>query len=226
MEQFNDEEKPIVTCNYGSVLDESKLYDMKDILKDKMLNYKITKIKCQIKSNEGIYGIELFYRNLIDGKETSIINVQSKEKDLIEQVFDLCGDYIIDMRVWINNDIKLIGFEIVTNRNRIFKFGYGKDEQLVKIPDLKNLDKIIIGFGLYVNEGNSISSIYAYYINKSNYFYHLYKGILYLRSKSQNKEYNEKKKKKLSSMSKRNQILFRICNLPQSQFFNIMKYTQ
>ena len=226
MEQFNDEEKPIVTCNYGSVLDESKLYDMKDILKDKMLNYKITKIKCQIKSNEGIYGIELFYRNLIDGKETSIINVQSKEKDLIEQVFDLCGDYIIDMRVWINNDIKLIGFEIVTNRNRIFKFGYGKDEQLVKIPDLKNLDKIIIGFGLYVNEGNSISSIYAYYINKSNYFYHLYKGILYLRSKSQNKEYNEKIQKKLSSMSKRNQILFRICNLPQSQFFNIMKYTQ
>ena len=180
MEQFNDEEKPIVTCNYGSVLDESKLYDMKDILKDKMLNYKITKIKCQIKSNEGIYGIELFYRNLIDGKETSIINVQSKEKDLIEQVFDLCGDYIIDMRVWRNNDIKLIGFEIVTNRNRIFKFGYGKDEQLVKISDLKNLDKIIIGFGLYVNEGNSISSIYAYYINKSNYFYHLYKGILYL----------------------------------------------
>ena len=226
MEQFNDEEKPIVTCNYGSVLDESKLYDMKDILKDKMLNYKITKIKCQIKSNEGIYGIELFYRNLIDGKETSIINVQSKEKDLIEQVFDLCGDYIIDMRVWINNDIKLIGFEIVTNRNRIFKFGYGKDEQLVKIPDLKNLDKIIIGFGLYINEGNSISSIYAYYINKSNYFYHLYKGILYLRSKSQNKEYNEKIQKKLSSMSKRNQILFRICNLPQNQFFNIMKYTQ
>ena len=226
MEQFNDEEKPIVTCNYGSVLDESKLYDMKDILKDKMLNYKITKIKCQIKSNEGIYGIELFYRNLIDGKETSIINVQSKEKDLIEQVFDLCGDYIIDMRVWINNDIKLIGFEIVTNRNRIFKFGYGKDEQLVKISDLKNLDKIIIGFGLYVNEGNSISSIYAYYINKSNYFYHVYKGILYLRSKSQNKEYNEKIQKKLSSMSKRNQILFRICNLPQSQFFNIMKYTQ
>ena len=224
MEQFNDEEKPIVTCNYGS--DESKLYDMKDILKDKMLNYKITKIKCQIKSNEGIYGIELLYRNLIDGKETSIINVQSKEKDLIEQVFDLCGDYIIDMRVWINNDIKLIGFEIVTNRNRIFKFGYGKDEQLVKIPDLKNLDKIIIGFGLYINEGNSISSIYAYYINKSNYFYHLYKGILYLRSKSQNKEYNEKIQKKLSSMSKRNQILFRICNLPQSQFFNIMKYTQ
>ena len=226
MEQFNDEEKPIVTCIYGSVLDESKLYDMKDILKDKMLNYKITKIKCQIKSNEGIYGIELLYRNLIDGKETSIINVQSKEKDLIEQVFDLCGDYIIDMRVWRNNDIKLIGFEIVTNRNRIFKFGYGKDEQLVKIPDLKNLDKIIIGFGLYVNEGNSISSIYAYYINKSNYFYHLYKGILYLRSKSQNKEYNEKIQKKLSSMSKRNQILFRICNLPQSQFFNIMKYTQ
>ena len=226
MEQFNDEEKPIVTCNYGSVLDESKLYDMKDILKDKMLNYKITKIKCQIKSNEGIYGIELFYRNLIDGKETSIINVQSKEKDLIEQVFDLCGDYIIDMRVWINNDIKLIGFEIVTNRNRIFKFGYGKDEQLVKIPDLKNLDKIIIGFGFYINEGNSISSIYAYYINKSNYFYHVYKGILYLRSKSQNKEYNEKMQKKLSSISKRNQILFRICNLPQSQFFNIMKYTQ
>ncbi len=201
---------------------------MKDLLGNKMINYKISKIKCQLKSNVGIFGIQFYYRNLIDGKETAIINVQPKDNSptLIEQEFDLCGEHIIDMNVWLNQDINLMGFEIITNKNRVQKFGYGNDEQLVKIPDLKGLDKIIIGFGLTVNEENCIESIYGYFIKKNIYISNLYKGILHLREKSKNPEYNEKIQKKLSNMSKRNQMLYRICRLPQNQFFNIIKYTQ
>ena len=107
-----EEENP--TSNYGTVSENTKLYDMKDILNGKMLNYKITKIKCQLKSNIGIFGIQFFYRNLIDGKETAIINVQPKDSlfSLTEQEFDLCGEQIIDMNVWLNQERILMGFEI------------------------------------------------------------------------------------------------------------------
>ena len=227
MEQIKEEVKPIVTCLYGSNQEESKLYDMNDILKDKMINYKISKIKCQLKSNKGIYGIQLIYRNLIDGKETTIIDIQSKEKDLIEQEFDLCGEYILDIKTWITLDtIILIGFEITTNRKRTFKFGYGNDEQLVRITDLSKLDKVVIGFGVYANSYGLVTGIYGYYINKNSYIYYLYEGILSLRKKLKNKEFDEKIQKKLNNMSKKNQILYRICKLSENQFYNIMKYTQ
>ena len=222
-----ENKKPTSTCIFGSVTEKSKLIDIYEILKDKIFNYKLSKIKTQSKSNKGLYGIQFIYRNLIDGKEASLINIQSKEKDLIEQEFDLNGDSIINLQIWINEDYYLSGFEIITNRNRTFKFGYGDNEPLKNIPDFKDLDKIIIGFGLYVNEDdNYITSIYGYYLNKSEFFSIMYKGILYLRRKTQNSTYVEKIKKKLGNMNKKNQILFKICNLPQNQFFNIIKYTQ
>ena len=226
MEKLNEEEKLNGTCLYGSDVEKSKRYDVSDILKEKIFNYKITKIKCQLKSNEGIYGIQFFYRNLIDGKESILINIESKEKDLIEQEFDLNGESIIDMKTWLNENIILIGFEITTDKKRFMKFGYGNDEP-IKTLDLKNLDKVIVGFGVCANEeNNSIISIYAYYVNRGKYLYNMYKGILFLRRKSQNQIYKEKIKKKIQNMSRKNQILFRICNLPQNQFFNIIKYTQ
>ena len=222
-----ENDKPIVTCIYGLVPEKSKCIDIYEILKDKIFNYKLSKIKCQIKSNKGLYGIQFVYRNLIDGKESTIINIQSKEKDLIEQEFDLNGDSIIDLKTWLNDKYILTGFEVITNRNRAQKFGYGDNDPIQGIIDLKNLDKIIIGFGVYVNEDdNFITALYGYYLNRSKFFMIMYKGILYLRKKSQNSAYVEKIKKKLPSMNKKNQILFKICNLPQNQFFNIIKYTQ
>ena len=224
-----DNDKPIDTCIYGSVLEKSKCLDIYEILKDKIYNYKLSKIKCQIKSNKGLYGIQFFYRNLIDGKESPLINIQpkEKEKDLIEQEFDLNGDSIIDLKTWLDDNYKLTGFEVITNRNRTQKFGYGNNEPIQGIIDFKNLDKIIIGFGVYINEDdNFITALYGYYLNRSKFLMIMYKGILYLRKKSQNPNFVEKIKKKLPSMNKKNQILFKICNLPQNQFFNIIKYTQ
>ena len=223
-----ENKKPTSTSNFGSVTEKSKLIDIYEILKDKIFNYKLSKIKTQSKSNKGFFGIQFIYRNLIDGKEASLINIQSKEKDLIEQEFDLNGDSIIDLKAWFNNEnYFLTGFEVITNRNRAQKFGYGDDAPLKDIIDFKDLDKIIVGFGVYVNEeDNCITSLYGYYLNRSKFFMIMYKGILYLRKKTQNPTYVEKIKKKLPTMNKKNQLLFKICNLPQNQFFNIIKYTQ
>ena len=59
---------------------------------NELLHNRLTKIKCFLKSNS-IYGIQFTYKNKIDAKETIIdVNVNSKEKDLIEKEMDINDD--------------------------------------------------------------------------------------------------------------------------------------
>ena len=227
MEQFNDEEKPIVTCNYGSVLDESKLYDMKDILKDKMLNYKITKIKCQIKSNnEGIYGIQLIYKNLITNEEKPLIEIISKEANLIEQEMNLNLEQILDIKFWLNDENRLIGFEVYTSKGNYQKFGYGKDDQLKICHELKNKERAVVGFSVIESERNGIIGMSLYHMNKRTYAFYIYKGIFSLRVKIKDDKYKNEMLEKLNKMNDiQKKILFKICCLPDNQFFNVIKFT-
>ena len=215
------------TCNYGSDLEEATQYDINDIIKKKFMDYKLSKINCHIKSEQGIYGIQFFYKNRNDGKEVCLIDIKPKEKDTFEQSFDLCGEDIINMKVWIDQiNIDLLGFEIITNKNRTKKFGYGNVEQMVKVNDFRDLNNMIMGFSVYINENNKITSIYAYYMSKNEYFWHKYDGIFSLKRKLTNQNYSEKIKKKVNGMSRENQILYRICKLPQNLFFNVIKYSK
>ena len=216
----------MLTCAYGEIEDYNN-YDLFDILGSNLLDYKLTKIKCQLKSNTSIYGIQLTYKNINDGKETTLIDIKSDEKDLIEQEMDLKDEEIKDLRVWLNENICLIGFEVTTNKNRIQKFGYGNDEELRVIKDFKNMDKIIVGFGFYanINEKKGITAIYAYFIDKHAYISYIFDGLLTLRTKVKQTIFKEKIKKKLTKMNEKNNILFKICQLPDNQFFNIIKYS-
>ena len=212
------------TCIYGTV-SESKNYDMKDILGDKLLDHRLSKIKCFLKSNTSIYGIQFTYRNINDCKETTFINVKSNEKDLIEQEMDLNNEEIKDLRIWLNDDINLIGFEVVTSKGRVQKFGYGNEEQLIKISDFEEEKRVIVGFGCYADEKNGVTAIYGYYISKKQYISVCYGGIFSLRIKLKDPEFKEKIDKKLDSMNEKNKILYKICQLPDNQFFNIIKYS-
>ena len=211
------------TCNYGTD-DNYKRYDMKDILKDKLLDYRIKKIKCQIKPNSSIYGIQFIYRNILNCEEKDIINVKPKESDLLEQEMDLNNEDIIDLRVWLK-DVKLIGFEITTSKNRVKKFGYGEEAELIKISDLENHDQIIVGFGCCENEQHEISSIYGYFISKRKYISVIFEGILWLRIKNKDPKFKQKVEEKVKKMNEKNQILYRVCNLPDNKFFNVIKYS-
>lgn len=211
------------TCIYGTVA-ESTNYDMKDILGEKLIDYRLTKIKCFLKSNTSIYRIQFTYRNTNDDKETTFIDVKSNEKDLIEQEMDLNNEEIINMRVWLNDEINLIGFEVETKKGRIQKFGYGNDDQLIKISDFEEEKRFIVGFGCYADEKNGVTAIYAYYINKKQYISIFYDGIFSLRIKLKDPKFKEKKEKELNKMNEKNKILYRISQLPDNQFFNIIKY--
>ena len=220
------------TFIYGFTGEDSKVYDMEDILGKNLLDYKISKIKCFVKSNKSIYGIQFIYRNIFIYEEKAFIDVKSKEKDLIEQEMDLSNEDIKDLRVWLDQDIKLLGFEVITNKNRIQKFGYGDgEEQLRTISDLKEGDKVIVGFGCYADDKDGVTAIYGYYVNRKKYNYHrkyfaaIYSGILSLRVKIKDPKYKEKIERKVEKMDVRNKILFRVAQLPDYQFYNILKYS-
>ena len=214
----------ILSCNYGTVQGDSVHYTIKDkIGKDNILDYKITKIKCQLKSNEGIKGIQFFYKNINTGKEQALIDIKKDDKDLIDQEFILNNEDIIDLKVFLNNDVVLIGFEVTTNKNRSKKFGYGENENLITVNDLENLDKIIVGFGVCSNN-EGITSIYCYYSSKRDYVFFLYTGMLSLRIRLKDSKFNEEVNKKLPKMSDKNKLLYRISSLPDNLYFNVIKY--
>ena len=65
-----------------------------------------------------------------------------------------------------------------------------------------------------------------YHMDKRTYGFYIYKEIFMLRSKVRNdKNKNEmgKKTDKMNDIKKK--ILFKICTLPDNQFFNIIKFT-
>ena len=215
------------TVNFGRVDENSKYYDIRDEVGKKILDYRLVKIKCQLKSNDSIYGIQFIYRNINTNKEEALINFKSKENeiDLIEQEMSFDFEEIVDLRTWLSEDIKLIGFEITTNRGKSQKFGYGNDEELRKCPEFENNDKTIVGFGITADDKNGVTSIYAYYLNKRTYAFYIYSGVFSLRIKIKDAEFRKKIESKLSSMSEKNKVLFKVCSLPDNQFFNIIKYT-
>ena len=212
--------------NYGRVDENSKYYDIRDELGKKILDYRVAKIKCQLKPNDSIYGIQIIYRNINTNKEETLTNFQSKEnnKDLIEQEISFGFEEITELRTWLSEEIKLIGFEVTTNRGRSKKFGYGNDEELRKCPDFENHDKTIVGFGIVGDDKNGVTSIYAYYLKRRTYAFYMYSGIFSLRIKIKNEEYKKKVESRVPTMSEKFRILYRVCSLPDNQFFNIIKY--
>ena len=213
------------TCSYGFDGENSKYYDVNDEAGESILNYKIKKIVCQIKSNKCIYGIQIIYRNINDGKEKTLINVVTpKGSDLIEQEMNFGVEEIVDLRTWVSKDFKLIGFEITTNKGRIQKFGYGNDEDLRKIPEFEKNENNIVGFCVSADDENGVTSLFAYYINKENYAFHIYSGVFSLRIKIKDEKYKKMIENLFPTMNERNKILYRICCLPDNQFFHVIKY--
>ena len=197
-------------------------YDFCDkIEEEKILNYKIHKIICKNNSkNQYIDSIKIICKNRLDGKIETLIDTPSMDSNLIQMEFELAElEEIISVRVWTNN--RLLGFEIKTNKNRIKKFGYGDEYNLIKIDDLETGDKIIVGFGVYACEQLGVTSLFCYYTDIKFYSIVLYSGIFYLRAKIKKNrlEANVTKKE-----DEKMYAIKRLCELPDILFFEIMKF--
>ena len=216
------------TSIFGRFINEnSKIYDIRDKVGKKILDYRLIKIKCQLKSNDCIYGIQFIYRNINTNKEETLINVEPKDLDLsnlIDQEMDFGLEEIVDLRVWLSEETKLIGFEVTTNRGRTQKFGFGNEEELRKCPNFDSNENCIVGFGVIAEEKNGIVGMYAYFVKRKLYAFYSYNGVFKLRIKMKKEEYRKQIESKKSSLKDKNQILYKVCSLPDNQFFNIIKY--
>ena len=214
------------SCLYGKSEIDSKIHNIRDILGNNILDYRITKIKCQIKSNEGIYGIEMVYKNLITEEEKTLINIKSEEPNLIEQVIKFDLEIILDIKFWCNDENKLIGFEVNTNKGKFQKFGYGDDNQLKLCHQIKNKERVVVGFCFYEKENKGITGMFIYHMNKKTYAFFIYKGIFGLRVKIKNDKYKKEIEKTVDKFDDiKKKLLFKICCLSDNQFFNVIKYT-
>ena len=214
------------SCLYGKSEIDSKIHNIRDILGNNILDYRITKIKCQIKSNEGIYGIEMVYKNLITEEEKTLINIKSEEPNLIEQEIKFDLEIILDIKFWCNDENKLIGFEVNTNKGKFQKFGYGDDNQLKLCHQIKNKERVVVGFCLFEKENKGITGMFIYHMNKKTYAFFIYKGIFGLRVKIKNDKYKKEIEKTVDKFDDiKKKLLFKICCLSDNQFFNVIKYT-
>ena len=214
------------SCLYGKSEIDSKIHNIRDILGNNILDYRITKIKCQIKSNEGIYGIEMVYKNLITEEEKTLINIKSEEPNLIEQEIKFDLEIILDIKFWCNDENKLIGFEVNTNKGKFQKFGYGDDNQLKLCHQIKNKERVVVGFCFYEKENKGITGMFIYHMNKKTYAFFIYKGIFGLRVKIKNDNYKKEIEKTVDKFDDiKKKLLFKICCLSDNQFFNVIKYT-
>ena len=66
------------TSNYGIINDIITNYDIKSLLGEYILNYKLYKIRCWTETNKGISGIQITYKDKITSKEILIIDISPK----------------------------------------------------------------------------------------------------------------------------------------------------
>lgn len=214
-----------VTCMYGSLLENSKYESAKKNAKDKILNYSLSKILCQITQNH-IVGLKFFYTDRTDGSVSTFVNIEPpKDKgDLIEQEMELSSfENVIDARVWLK-DVKLTGFEITTSKGNIQKFGYGSDQELILIHDFENHDQAVVSFGAYYDDKEGVTGIEMDYLDKRKYYISLYSGVFYLRLKMKKEDYRKNMDIKIKDKPEHLQVLYRTCSLPDNSFFGVMKY--
>jgi len=221
-------DKLALSCFYGERDGNSISTSVLDKVGDKLINYRISKIRTQYDAEKKrFYGMQFFYKNLEEGTETPIINIVSNKSKLVEQEMDLNHEEIVDVKIWLSSDVCLLGFEIITNKNKFKKFGGGNDDELITVDDLQQKDKVVLTFSANKSKDTDIiTGIDFHYINKDEYVFLLYEGVLSLRNRIKKPEFQMKVEKEiLPKASDTNKVLYKICALPDNQFSNIIKYS-
>ena len=211
------------TPNYGLITEKSIILDDCEIFKEFLIGYRLYKIKCWIDNDAGIVGIQLCYKDRETNEEIISINKYKPEDSNLQEFILEPLELITRITIWKDNSLK--GFEIITNKKRIKRFGYDNGEKIVPEEFEETNINIILGFFFTYEPNIGISSMGCYYLNRKYFSIILYSGILYLRIKLKDENYKNEIKKKLKDMDISDRALYFACLLPSNQFFGIIKYT-
>ena len=114
---------------------------------------------------------------------------------------------------------------VKTNKKREKLFGYDIGDQIVPEAFEDEGKNVILGFFFTFEPNMRTSSIGCYYLNKTFFSLILYSGILYLRIRLKDEKFRNEIEKKLDKLDKTYVALFRMCLLPNMQFYGVLKYS-
>ena len=208
------------TSCFGLINKESISYDDIDYFGDSLLLLDLYKIKCFVKGNQGIVGIQLTYKyNQNNDQEIKSIDIK-KDCDCIEQEFIFKPNEKITNVIVFRKEF-LQGFEITTNLKRIYRFGLDNGEKIM-FNEFYSERNIVNGFYTKFDNINGITAIGFYYVNKKQFSLFLSLGLFLLRAKLNNdKFYDSIQKDNLDYESK---AILAACRLQQNIFMEILKY--
>ena len=212
------------TAFFGFVCpDETRRFDDSDYLtKEKLFQYKLSEIKFflgQKNGKESILGLQTTYTKKTGEK---IVNEEARdkaEKELDIKIFEIpSNDYICNLFLK-TGDERITQIKLVTKKGKEFVVGCDEGEERILDYINDNKEHIILAFfGGYRKVLEALSAIYIpiedYLVNSRGYFE--------LKIKMKKKDFKDNIN--LNKLKHSDQVLFRVCNLPDKFFNKIIKY--
>ena len=208
---------------FGWIYQNSKHFNDKDFLGDNYLYYKIQKIKIwsgKKDSKDIINGIQVWYKNILDGKLVTPGEFKGDEgNDNVVEFEVKPNEYLTDFHIRIDTEVTQVGFETNKHNNILVGGTQGED----KIINSNGGDNIIVF--LYGAYDNLLHALGVGYVNKKDYMKTLFIGFFQLRHKLKKDEAFKKKcLENESTLAESDKVLLRTCLLPDDAFKKIMKF--
>ena len=208
---------------FGWIYQNSKHFNDKDFLGDNYLYYKIQKIKIwsgKKDSKDIINGIQVWYKNILDGKLVTPGEFKGDEgNDNVVEFEVKPNEYLTDFHIRIDTEVTQVGFETNKHNNILVGGTQGED----KIITSNGGDNIIVF--LYGAYDNLLHALGVGYVNKKDYMKTLFIGFFQLRHKLKKDEAFKKKCAEIeSTLAESDKVLLTTCLLPDDAFKKIMKF--
>ena len=208
---------------FGWIYQNSKHFNDKNFLGDNYLYYKIQKIKIwsgKKDSKDIINGIQVWYKNILDGKLVTPGEFKGDEgNDNVVEFEVKPNEYLTDFHIRIDTEVTQVGFETNKHNNILVGGTQGED----KIINSNGGDNIIVF--LYGAYDNLLHALGVGYVNKKDYMKTLFIGFFQLRHKLKKDEAFKKKCAEIeSTLAESDKVLLRTCLLPDDAFKKIMKF--
>ena len=208
---------------FGWIYQNSKHFNDKDFLGENYLYYKIQKIKIwsgKKDSKDIINGIQVWYKNILDGKVITPGEFKGDEGNDAVQEFEIKpNEYLIDFHIRIDTEVTQVGFE-TNKKNKILVGGTQGEDKIINSNGGENI--IIFLYGAYEN---CLHSLGVGYIKKKDYMKTLFIGFFELRYKLKKDESFKKNWiENENKLEESDRILLKTCLLPDTAFNEIIKF--
>ena len=225
-ENLKENKNAIVCLNkIGLIYLEDKTFNHQVDLGENCIQYKPEKIIIWLgeKNKESVLaGIEITYRNVIDGTIKEYKNsLGEKKKD--KYIFVIKPiEYLINFKIWLGDDsINKVYFQ--TNKGREFTVGHSKGKEDIKIDEFNESQIILFFIGNYNKYLTALSPVI---IKREAYLKILFEGYFLLKAFLRNEEKRNEVLKKMEKGEYTNDeiALIRACLLSDNPFNGIIKF--